>query len=52
MEIKPISVAKISQLKKPGVTPAPKKPAKFDLSCEEKGFYKFGDRIVDIIFPR
>lgn len=30
------------------------KPAapKVDLSCEEQGFFKFGDRVIPIVFPR
>ena len=36
--------------KKP-TKPLPKQP-KFDLSGEEKGFFKVGDRVVKIVFPR
>lgn len=25
---------------------------KIDLSCEERGFFKVGDKVVPIIFPR
>lgn len=52
--MKIIPVAKTIQKSAVKVQPKQVKPAapKMDLSFEEQGFFKIGDRVIPIVFPR
>lgn len=54
MSMKIIPVTKTIQKSTTKIQPKSLKTSipKMDLSCEELGFFRFGDKVVPIIFPR